>query len=990
MPDAMPSGRGSALMGRSPFVGRDREIAALGRMLEETAQGSGRVALIAGEPGIGKTRLLAEVAERAAGQGWCVLFGRAYESEGMPPYLPFTEALRQYVRLCPSSDLRTQLGRGAPDVAILVPELLERLPGIEPSPPLSEDERYRLFEGVTGFLLNIARAGGAGLLLALEDLQWADEAALRLLEHLGRRLPEAPLLVIATCRTAEADRSQTFTAVVTSLQHERLCGQVDVPPLSAQEAARLVEHLAGSPPAQAVVDAVHEETGGNPFFLEEVVHNLQSEGRDLGDEDVVASMTIPESVRQVISVRLSRLRPECVRALQVASMLGDPFSFETLAAAAGVDLAPLLDALDEASASGFVREEGSGDYQFSHALVRETVYAGLSAPRRALLHAQVAAKLEALHQANAAAHAGELAHHFLLGGRRGDLVKAMAYALQAAERAMAQTALEEAIRYYQMALDAHGRSGEHDEARRCEMLLALARATLKAGDWDGCGEINLAAAEAARAAELPETLARACLANATFIPRPNPRFIPLLEAAVAAIPDHDSSRRSGLLSLLAMQRSLAGSWEAQAPMREESIAMARRLGDARALALSLSNAYNAYVGWDANRIAGRLEVVEEVLQLARELGDKELEVTSRCNYLQGSLNLGDIVAVDTGIDEHARLGDELQQRVQIGHPLILRSMRALLSGPLSQAEQLDDQRERFERNHDIHWSARFVAHFRLVLRWEQGRLAELLRTSQAGLEHQATSLEQAHLAFISGELGNSAETRALLDQLGRDRFAAVSSDYDWAFALSLLSQACAAIGDSGNADVLYGLLRPLAGYVVSVHSAAACLGSTSRYLGMLATTLGRFDDAERHFDDSDVMNARLGARPLLTHTKVDRARLRLARRARGDLRRARLLLEEAAAAFEGLEMVFHANKARELAGSSLVGVPTPSYPKGLSERQVQVLRLVALGRTSREIADELVLSERTVERHVADVYAKIGARNRSEATAFALDHLRDD
>jgi class 3 adenylate cyclase/tetratricopeptide (TPR) repeat protein len=910
----------------SPFIGRDREVALMQAMLEETARGSGRLALIAGEPGIGKTRLLADVAERAAAQGWLVLFGRAYESEGMPPYRPFVEALGQYVKGGPPGDLRMQLGRGAAEVALLVPELLERVPGIEPSPPLSQDERYRLFEGVTGFLLNIARAGGPGLLLGLEDLHWADEASLRLLEHVGRRLTEAPLLVMATCRTADADRSQTFTAVVTGLQRERLCEQVDVVPFSEQEAVRLVEQLAGSTPTRAVVEAVYHETGGNPFFLEEVVRHLQSEGRDLAGEHAVTGVVIPESVRQVIGVRLMRLRPESVRALQVAAALGDPFSFDTLAAATGANLAPLLDALDEAAACGFVREEGDGDYHFSHALVRETVYAGLSAPRRALLHAQVAENLEALYQANASVHAGELAHHFLLGGRRGDLGKAMGYALQAAERATVQTAFEEAVRYYQVAIDANERSEEQDEARRCEMLLALATATLKAGDWDGSEELNLTAAEAARAAGLPELLVRACLATAVILPRPIARLIPLIEDALAAIPGDDSPSRSRLLSLLAYQRSWAGTSDGRSSMHEESIAMARRLGDARSLGFALCNAFLENASYRLSRQPRGPEILEEVIQLARELGDKELEVSSQCLHLSGSLVLGDIAAVDAGIEEHARLGDELQQRIQMGHPFLLRSMRALLSGPLSRAEQLDDEWERASRRYSVGWLAAVALPFRLVLCWEQGRLAELQPVYRAALERRATPLVQACLAFTCSELDDAAEAQALVEQLGRDQFVAVPFDLDWSFALSLLSHACFVARDTQHAEALYGLLLPRARYAVTVQGASVCLGSTSRYLGMLATTLGRFANAERHFDDSDAMNTRLGARPLLAHTKVDRARMHLARHAQGDIARARELLEEAAAAFDGLEIPYHAGKARELLESLPQGAPAARLP----------------------------------------------------------------
>jgi DNA-binding CsgD family transcriptional regulator len=963
--------------------------------LDATARGDGSVVLIAGEPGIGKSRLLAEFTACASGEGWLTLSGRAYDSEGLPPYLPFVGALRAHLGGLRDADAMACFTGAGPEVALLFPEAHANTG--PPATPLGlspEAERYRLFEGFSAVLLNLAQSSECrGVLLSLDDLHWADRSTLLLLLHLARRLQGARLLIAGTYRTVEVEPSHPVFQVLAELRRERLDERIHLGPLSLAGTGELLAGLGEGRAAAAVVEAIHEQTQGNPFFIEEVVRQLQAEGRDLSDELAVTGVTIPESVRQVIGVRLARLRPESVRALQVAAALGDPFSFDTLAAAAGTGLGPVLDALDEASACGFVGGEGSGDYQFNHALVRETVYAGLSAPRRALLHAQVAGNLEAFHQANAAGHAGELAHHFLLGGRREDLVKAMGYALQAADRAKRQTAFEEAVRYYEMALDAHQRSEEQDEARRCEMLLALALATLKAGDWDRGDEINLAAAQAAQAAGLADLLARACLATAAAAdPVANTRFIPLLEHALTATPGADSSCRSGLLSLLAYQRSKAGSWEGPASIRDESIAMARRLGDVRALAFALRN---AYLGRNFNQMGGleaQLQAVEEVVQLARELGDKELEVTSQCDHLCGSLDLGEIAAVDAGIEAHVRLADELQERMQIAHSFMLRSMRALLSGPLSWAEHIDAERQAVWRSYNAPWTAALATHFRLVLRWEQGRLAELQARYRAALERPATpttKMTQVHLAFICSELGDAAEAHALVEQLGMDRFAGIPFDFDWPFALALLAHACSATGDARHAEVLYGLLLPRAGYVVAVDSANVCLGSTSRYLGLLATTLGRFEDAERHFDDADAMNTRLGARPLLAHTKVDRARLHLARRVRADLRRARQLLEEAAAAFEGLGMDYHAGKARALLGALPPAEATrPSYPDGLSPREAEVLRLIARGRSSKEIGEDLVLSTRTVERHIANIYIKTGTHGRAQATAYALAHAQ--
>lgn len=966
---------------RAGFVCRERELTALRSVLDETAlRRSGRTVLISGEPGIGKTRLLAESAERAAAQGWLVLVGRTYESEGMPPYLPFVEALRQYVRACPEADLRTQVGRGAPEVALLVPELLERVPGIEPGPPPGQDERHRFFEAVAGFLLRAAAAHQKGILLVIDDLHWADQDTLLLLRHLARRLSEAPLLVAATCRSTEVDRSRPFNDTLSALHRERLCDQLDVGPFTSEEAGQLIGTLAGAYPSPRVVASVHRRTGGNPFFVEEVVRNLSAEGRDLLEEDPASpDWAIPETVRQVIGSRLSRLQAEALSVLQTASALGDAFSFDALTVAAGTSLGPLLDALDQASAGGFVREESSGEYRFSHSLVRETVYAGLSGPRRALLHARIGEGLETLYRANSTAHAGELAHHFLLGGRQRDLEKTMGYALQAAEHATRHTAFEDALRYHRMALGAHDRSEEPDEARRCEMLLALAAATFKAGDWDRGDEINLAAAEAANAAELPELLARACLATAAAVgPKANVRLLPLIEAALAATPGGDSVLRSGLLSLLAYQQSKAASWEEQSPMRKESIAMARRLGDVRALAFAHRNAYLGRNFGDMNRLGDHLLAIEEVVELARELSDKQLEVTSQCDHLTGSLVLGDIAAVDAGIEAHIRLADELQQRMQMGHAFALRMMRALLSEPLPLAERLNNE-------YSLRWAASPVNPFHLVLAWEQGRLAELQPALQAVLDRQSTPIEQAELAFCCGELGDAAGAHAVIEQLGAGRFAAIPFDFDWPFALALLSQAAFTIGAAPRAEVLYDLLLPRSHQVVTSSNAAVCLGSTSRYLGMLATTLGRFGDAERHFDDADAMNGRLDARPLLAHTKVDRARMHLARHARGDTARARGLLRQAAEAFDELEIPHHAGRARDLLEHlPQAGLPRPTLPHGLSEREVEVLRLIARGQTNAEIADALVISPHTVGRHVSNIFDKLDIAHRADAAAWAV------
>jgi len=204
---------------RVPFVGRERELGILLGRLEDARSDAGGVVLIAGEPGIGKTRLLAELTDRARADGWQLLVGHAYEHEGLPPYFPFIEALRGYIRDCPLPQLRRQLGRGAAELAVLIPQIRDRLPGLPQADPVSpETGRYLLYDRSSEFLLAIARAAPAGLLLVLEDLHWADASTTLLLQHVVRQCSDAPLVIVATYRTVAAGSSTALPDLLAELQ----------------------------------------------------------------------------------------------------------------------------------------------------------------------------------------------------------------------------------------------------------------------------------------------------------------------------------------------------------------------------------------------------------------------------------------------------------------------------------------------------------------------------------------------------------------------------------------------------------------------------------------------------------------------------------------------------------------------------------------------------------------------------------------------------
>ncbi|HEY8766096.1 MAG TPA: AAA family ATPase, partial [Dehalococcoidia bacterium] len=466
------------------FVGRVEERGALQQRLEAAIRGQGSLVLVGGEPGIGKTRLVSELALHAVDRGLQVLSGRAYETEGMPPYLPFVEALQQHVRNRRPDELRAELDGNAPYLAKLLPDLQRLLPEIQESPALGpEAERYRLFDGVSDFLLKVAT--GAPLLLFLDDLHWADGATLLLLGHLARRLPEGPLLAVGTYRNVEVEAQHPLAILLAEMNRQRMGSSITLRPFAREEASALAAAALGRAPAPHVADALFAATEGNAFFTEELVRHLQEQGRDLTDPGAaVNDWNIPEGVRQVISRRLAQLGVEANRLLAYSSVLGRDLSVPKVAAVTGGDEERVLDLLDEAVASHVLRAGPEG-YAFAHSLIRDTLYQGLAPPRRRQLHRRVGEVLEALYgQDPEPEHLAELAHHFLQAAPGGDVDKAINYATRAAEQAANQVAHEEAVRFYRMALEALDLKDRPDELLRCDLLLALCDAQLRAGEWE--------------------------------------------------------------------------------------------------------------------------------------------------------------------------------------------------------------------------------------------------------------------------------------------------------------------------------------------------------------------------------------------------------------------------------------------------------------------------------------------------------------------------
>jgi tetratricopeptide (TPR) repeat protein len=445
---------------RGRLVGRRHELDQLRALWAHTHQGHGQLALISGEPGVGKTRLAQESIVIAQLRGSIVLRGGCYEYEASTPYLPFAEVLQGWVREQTSESLRQHLGGGVIELAKLAPEIESKLGALPPTPPLPPgQERLRLFDHVARFFRSLA--GERGVLLFLDDLHWADQGTLALLSYLLRNLRNERLLVLATYREVELDRAHPLNAALLEWNRERLATRVALDRLSRADTGALLAVLLGRAQVpDAFVQEIYAETEGNPFFVEEVVKSLVEQGqiyREGGEwtRDAIRDLAIPQSVREAILRRLVRLSPACGEALQTAAALGKTFAFRELAALSTASEDQLLDLLDEAAAAQLIRSERDDKFTFTHEKLREILYEEWNPIRVRRLHLRIGQALEALYVGEDGDHrAGDaydrLAFHY---SRGEDEAKAIEYLEKAGLKAVDRYASPEALEYFRRAIE---------------------------------------------------------------------------------------------------------------------------------------------------------------------------------------------------------------------------------------------------------------------------------------------------------------------------------------------------------------------------------------------------------------------------------------------------------------------------------------------------------------------------------------------------------
>src|SRR5262245_44769500 len=873
------------------FVGREAELGRLGRALDRAIAHDGRLVLLVGEPGIGKTRIARELALRAAALGVAVRWGRCQETEGAPPYWPWVQVLRAHDRSGPQSD--ADIAADAARAALLADHAPR--PAVT-SGAESAHARFQLFEAIAGALRGLSVE--TPLLVLLDDLHWADAASLLLLRFVATDLADARVLVLGTFRDVEM-RHGAGAGMLPELA--RLGERVFLGGLAETDVARLLAARAGRVLPDGVVATVHQASDGNPFFVEELARMLEG-----APEVPPSALQIPDRARDVVRYRLRPLSERGRLVLDVASVLGREFEVPPLAAVTGLAPDDAVAALDEVARLGLVTagSPAPDSWRFAHAIVRETVYGDLPVSQRMRLHRSVGEQLESLGPAEVAGRLPELAHHFASSATVDRGVKATTYARAAGEQALARLAYEEAAAYFVQAIKTI--SCDNTAAgTRIRLLLKHADALWRANETAGARTATLQAAEIARGVD-GSLFAEAVMGYAaTFtaeIGRPDPTLLALLEEALTVVPSGAVSLRAQLLARLSFALSLNPAAAGRRDeLSEEALQLARVSGDTRALAGALLARHFALLGPD--HIEEPLALADELVGVAESRGSMTTALEGRLLRIPLLLMVGDAARVDSEIAVVVPRAEAMRLPSGRWAARCVQALRALLAGRFAGAERLAGEALSLAPALENEIAPQFFGIHLFYVRREQDRAAELApQIAALGEGHAFLPSWRYGLAFVRFVVGEHEAAARDLAALGTERYTDLPRDGNWLQAIVNLAEVACGVDDADNAKHLYRLLRSH-GKRAAVIGSAVCLGSVERYLGMLAVTLGRLDAAAAHFEAALAAHVRLDAPVYRAHTAFAYARL-LRRRAKpGDAERATALLADAHHTAEALGMV---------------------------------------------------------------------------------------
>jgi tetratricopeptide (TPR) repeat protein len=842
-------------LSESVIVGRDRELREIAGVLDHAAEGRGSIWYVTGEPGIGKSRLAEEIAQRARQRGFRAYWGRCWEAGGAPAYWPWMQVLRALLRTMDPGEI----GPHGEPIAQILPELRPLEPAgtssLEP-----EQARFRLMDAMGAVIADAARH--CPLVIVLEDLHAADVSSVLLLEFLAATVRHQPLLILGTFRDAELAAAPAGSQLIRAAQEGH---RLSLQRLSESDVGLFLKATGESADAEFVA-ALHRTTDGQPLFLAEITRLWRSQG----SRKSIDHLSIPRSVRTAIGERLARVSPSCVHVLRRGAVVGREFDIGLLAAAYQDDPNDYVAACQEATECAILAETGPQRYRFLHFLIRQHVYEGIAEQERADAHARLARALEA-RPLGEEARWSEVAHHLVAAGRCREA--ATAYRKAGAE-ALQQLAFEEAAQSFGEALRAARTAGTLDPEAHVELLLDLAHAQTQAGELASGKQTSTAAADLARRLGSAELLARAALEHGAALihAKVDRELVGLLQEALDALDPTDSALRARVMARLAAAMQPATDPEGPIELAREAIGMARRLGDRVTLLDTLRNGGSAMV--DLGDLEERLALDREHATLAEELDEPVEALRGNMRSIMDYLELGRLDDAYRAMRACERITERLDHPAYRWRSTALQALRAIWEGDFVDAERLVEAvRSLGKSGRDPNAAVVYAAQrVRLhQLRGEFEAQIPLLPTLDGHWDDTELGRATAQIT-VGAEHLLAGRTSQALRGFDAERIERLLRLGDHTLKLNVARLAVAA-QDRGLAERLYRRLLPIRDRLVTGGVLYMTLeGPTSWALASTARFLGRKAEAREHYEHALDITRRLGGRPvhaLIAHEYAD-------------------------------------------------------------------------------------------------------------------------
>jgi tetratricopeptide (TPR) repeat protein len=850
---------------RRPIVGRARELDVFRAAFDRMIAGRRQLVLISGEPGIGKTRCAEALADMAQDQGALVLWGRCHEEGGAPSYWPWVQILRAYIDASSLDEVRLHMGTAAQDLAALLPELLDSSQRTHETASEIADScpaRFRAFDAIRRFFHQATQQ--VPITLILDNLHWADTPSLSLLEFLSQELLSTRLLIVGTYRDAEASRKTPLHRALGGLRRDSDTERMHLAGLSQIAIGEVATRLCDVRLSPSAIELIYQQTDGNPLFAIELITVLVDESA--GCEIAAMPAKIPAGVHETIGRRLSRLSERCNELLCVAAVHGRQFTAREIAVAMGEDLQQLLKDLDPAVQAGIIQPnlDVAGGFQFTHALIRETIYEDLPPADRMRLHARAGDALVSVHSAHPELALTRIAHHYYQAASLGTADKAVVYALRAAESAVRVYAYEDALLHYDRAIETLESGGLIHDERLARAYVLKSSALVQLGQVQQSIEVLLEAVNRTRvlgsAGLLVDILMLLALSSRHVEQQ---HFVPLLERALALLPEVDSTPRAKALATLAFaQRTVADKSRIQ-PLAEEAVAMASRSCDATARCACYQLAVMALRG-NPETLHRRLVLGHEYIAVARSTGRADLLAEAyhwqALNYFESG-QLAELEALLEHYDglSTARFG---LHQYQVGaHHVTL----ALLRGEWGDSERRIEElleigtRTRREDADGVYGAQMFA------LNRDLGRVHTLAPQIKELAASASKRMWEPGLMLICAEIDLLPQASEIFHRLVERNCCAIRRDDMYMTCLVFCAETCCVLADVEGAKSLYPLLRPYARQTAN-HPTAVCFGAADLYLAMLASTANWQDRAREHFEQALTLNRAMRAWPSVART----------------------------------------------------------------------------------------------------------------------------